>query len=806
MNSIWLDLRYAARMLAKRPGFTLIAFVTLALGIGANTAIFSIVNGVLLRPLPYKDPAQLVSVWERQPNQDHSNFSPAEFLDYQTQNQSFSAMAAYRMMNFTLTGAGEPEQLGGLIVTANFFSLLGVEPVRGRIFGPEDGVTGAPRVAVISHGYWQNRFAADTNIVGKTITLSGEPVTVVGIMPPNFQDDSFQVWVNPHRVVPDFRLHLEVDPASLRNTGYLRAFARLKPGVTLGQAQSDLNGIAARLQQLYPRPTGHAAGLSSLHQQVVGNVRPVLFVLFGAVALVLLIACANVTSLMLARSMDRQKEIAIRLALGASRWQVMRQLLLESVLLTLAGGAGGGLLAAWGVHLFVASKPEDLPRLAAIGLDYKVLVFTLLVSILTGVIFGLAPALAASHPDLNSAFKATSSNVTAVAGRLRLRQALVVAEMALAFVVLIGAGLLVNSFGRLLAVKPGFDPNHLTTMRVMLSDTRYNDSAAKAQFVKELDQRLAAVPGVQGVGISDDLPILQTDSSTRIFIADRADNGADQTPVGLHVINASYFAALGTRLIQGRSFTDHDDAEAPSVFVINQTMARRFWPNEDPVGKRIRYNSKGPFGEIVGVVEDIKYDGLHSADASHVYEPYQQNSWPFLTVAVRSPLDQATLMTAVNREVRGLDPNLPVSNVRSMGEVMGESLARRRLVLTLFSLFAVLALLLAAIGIYGVLASSVAQRTRELGIRIALGATTRGVLQLVLGNGLKLVVLGIAFGLAGAIAANRLLADLLFGVSATDPLTFASIALLLFGVAILASYIPARRATKVDPLVALRYE
>jgi putative ABC transport system permease protein len=709
-------------------------------------------------------------------------------------------------MNFTLTGAGAPEQVGGLIVTANFFSLLGVEPVQGRILQPEDGLAGAPRVAVLSHSYWQKRFASDPNMIGKTITLSAEPVTVVGVMAPNFQDDTHQIWLNPHSVVPDWQLNTEVDLPSLRQIGYLRAFARLKPGVTLGQAQSDLNAIAGRLQQQYPRPTGHGAGLSSLHEQVVGSVKPVLFILFGAVALVLLIACANVTSLMLARSMERQREIAIRMALGAGRWQIMRQLLLESILLTLAGGAGGGLLAAWGVQLFVASKPEDLPRLAAIALDYRVLMFTLLVSILTGVLFGLAPAFAASNPKLNSGFKGASPSATTGAGAIRLRQALVVAEMALAFVVLIGAGLLVNSFSRLLAIKPGFDPDHLITMRLGLRDPRYNEPTAKARFVKELDGRMTSIPGVQGVAISDDLPISQTDSTTRITVDGRADSAADQTPVGLHVINERYFEAMGTRLIKGRNFTERDSSEAPSVFVINQTMARRFWPNEEPIGKRIRYNSKGPFGEVVGVVEDIKYDGLHSLDSPHVYEPYQQNSWPFLTIAVRSQLDQAALIAATHREIQALDPNLAVSNVMTMGEVMGESLARRRLVLTLFSLFAALALLLAVIGIYGVLASSVAQRTRELGIRIALGATPRGVLQLVIGNGVKLVGLGIAIGLAGAIAANRLLADLLFGVSATDPLTFTLIALLLSAVAVLASYIPARRATKVDPLVALRYE
>ena len=535
--------------------------------------------------------------------------------------------------------------------------------------------------------------------------------------------------------------------------------------------------------------------------------RPALFILFGAVGLVLLIACANVTSLMLARSAGRYKEIAIRIALGASRWQIIRQLLLESLLLTLIGGGGGGLLAVWGVHLFVAAKPTDLPRLAAIGLDYKVLVFTFVVSLLTGLVFGLAPALAASNPDLNSAFKDGSPNATAGAGRLRLRQTLVVAEIALTFVVLIDAGLLVNSFTRLLAVKPGFDPTHLSTMRIGLTDQRYSKGSDKARFVKELVARLEAIPGVKGAGISDDLPISQTDSTTRITVDGRPSGTSDdQTPVGLHVINERYFEAIGTRLIKGRAFTERDNSDAPSVFVINQTMARRFWPNEDPLGKRIRYNSKDPFGEIVGVVEDVKYDGLHSVDNAHLYEPYQQNAWPFLTITLRSQLDQSSLIASVQREIWSLDPNLPISNVRTMGEVMAESLARRRLVLTLFTIFACLALLLAAIGIYGVLASSVRQRTRELGIRIALGATTRGVLQLVIGDGLKLVMLGIVIGLAGAIASGRLLAGLLFSVSATDPLTFTLIALLLAGVSVLACYIPARRATKVDPLTALRYE
>ena len=802
---LWQDVRYGVRSLRKNPGFTFIALITLVLGIGANTAIFSVVNAVLLRPLPYKDPEQLVWIWEVQAQQDRSQFSPAEFLDYQSQNQSFIGMAAYRNMSFTLTGNGDPDQIGGLIVTANFFSLLGVEAQEGRIFQPADGIAGAPRVAVISQKYWRQRFAGDKAMIGKTLTISGEPVTLVGVMPSGFQDDSFQIWLNPRQIVPDWQLHSNVNLLSQRSTGYLRVLGRLKPGITIQRAQADLNTIAARLQQQYPRTTGHAAGLSSLHDQVVGNVRPALLVLFGAVGLVLLIACANVTSLMLARATARSKEMAIRIALGARFWQVVRQLLIESLLLTLIGGVGGALLSIWGVKLLVGLKPPELPRTMTIGLDYRVLAFTLLISLLTGLVFGLVPALGTANPDLNSAFKDRSRSATPA--RYRLRQLLVVGEVGLAFIVLIGAGLLLSSFTRLLAVRPGFDPHHLVTMRIGLTDDHYSKQKEKARFVKELDQRLAAIPGVSGVAIGDDLPIEGTDSTTRITVADRpASSPDDLLPVGLHVINPTYFEGLGSNLVKGRPFTERDEQGTPSVFIINQNLAHRLWPNEEAIGKRIRYNNKDPFGEVVGIVEDVKHDGLHLEPSPHLYEPYQQNAWPFLSVALRSQLDQDELVIAVRHEVKALDPNLPVANVRTMEEIMVQSLATRRVILMLFTFFAALALLLTIIGIYGVLAWSVTQRTRELGIRIALGATARQVLQLILAQGLKLVLPGLAIGLAGALALNRLLGKLLFGVSPTDPLTFAVIVLLLTGIAVVACYVPARQATKVDPLIALRHE
>jgi putative ABC transport system permease protein len=809
METLWQDLRFGARSLMKQPSFIALAVLTLSLGIGANTAIFSVVNTVLLRPLPYKDAAQLVAVWDVQGKASQTLFSPAEFLDYQAQNQSFTEMAAYRLMYFTLTGQGEPEQLNGLIVSANFFALLSVPAERGRIFQPEDGRAGAPRVAIISHDFWQKRFGGDPNVIGKSLTLSGEPVTLIGVMPPGFQDTSQsnerQIWLNPHNIVPDWAPNSPVDVLSIRHTGFLRVIARLKPNVTLQQTQTDLDAIAARLQQQYPRPNGHGARAISLHEQTVGNVRPVLLILLGAVSLVLLIACANVTSLMLARAAERYKEMAIRTALGASRWRIVQQLLVESLLLASAGGAGGWLLAVWGVQLIVASSLNEIPRLSEMRLDYRVFAFALIVSVLTGLVFGLAPALAAAKPDLNMALKEGSRSATA--GRNRLRQTLVVAEVALALVVLIGAGLLVSSFTRLLAVKPGFKSQHLLTMRIGLTNQQYSKSVDKKRFVTELNARLEAVPGVESVGIGDDLPIAGTDSSTTLKIQDKpAASPSDLVPVGLHVINPHYFDALGTRLLKGRVFTERDAKGAPSVFIINETLQRRCWPNEDPLGKRIRYNSNDPWGEIVGVVEDVKFDGLHLASTPHLFEPYQQNAWSFLVVTIRSPLDQRTLLAAAQREVRALDPNLPLSNVRMMEEVIAQSLATRRFVLLLFGLFAGLALLLATVGIYGVLTASVSQRTRELGIRIALGATARDVGRLIVGQGLKLVLSGIGIGLVGALALQRLIGKLLFGVSPTDPLTYTVIALLLIGVALLACWLPARRATKVDPLIALRSE
>ena len=797
------DLRFGARMLRKRPGFTLTVVLTLALGIGANSAVFSVVNTILLRPLPYKDARQLVSVMELQGKGCCAMFSPAEFLDYQAQTQSFTEMAAYRSMSFAMTGQGEPEQLNGLIVSANYFSLLGVMAEHGRVFEPTDGVAGAPRVAIITHDFWQTRFGSDPTVIGKTLTLSGEPVTLVGVMPRGFQDTTQdterQIWLNPHQVVPDWQLNSSVDLLSMRNTGYLWGIARLKPNVNFAQANADLDTIAARLQIPYPRRA------TSLQEQMVGDVRPILWLLLGAVSLVLLIACANVTGLMLTRATERAKEIAIRTALGASRGQIVRQLLVESLLLAGLGGLGAWLLSVWSVQVIVASQLREIPRLNEVGVDYRVFAFTLGVSVLTGLVFGLIPALAAARLDLNATLKEGARSVTT--GRNRFRQTLVVSEVALALVVLLGAGLLVNSFRRLLAVNPGVNPQHLLTMRIGLTNERYRKSKDKKQLVNDLNARLEAVPGVESVGFGDDLPIAGTDSHIMLRIKDQpAGSPNELMSAGLHVINPHYFDSLGARILKGRAFTERDVSGAPSVYIINETLARRFWPNENPLGKQVRYNDRDPWGEIVGVVEDIKYDGLHLDSTPHLFEPYLQNAWQFLSITIRSHLDQSSLLPAVRRELSALDPNLPISNIKTMDDVMSQSLAMRRFVLLLFSLFAGLALLLASVGIYGVLSASVAQRTREMGIRRALGATTRDVWRLVVGQGMRLVVLGLVAGFISALVLNRFIEKLLFGVRPKDPLTYAVIGLVFIGVGLLACWLPARRATRVDPLIVLRSE
>jgi putative ABC transport system permease protein len=806
MESFIQDIRFGARMLVKSPGFTLIAVLTLALGIGANTAIFSVVNAVLLRPLPFKEPERLVWVWGTVPESAQANHSPVEFLAFQSQQNSFVDLAAYRNMSFTVTGGGEPEEVQGLIASANYFSLLGTAPLRGRVFNAEDGKAGAARVAVVSHDLWQTRYGGDPNLIGRALTINGETVMVIGVMPPNFSLNPYiRIWLNPRQGVPDFDMNFRGDVQTIRDTHYLRVLGWLKPGVLLEQAQADLNAIAAQLRRQYPDQAEHGARLVSLNELVVGDVRRMLWLLFGAVALVLLIACANVTNLLLARTAARERELAIRAAVGASRFVLLRQLLLESVLLALIGGIAGWWLAWGGIALIRTVGPHAITRLQEVNLDRGVFLFALLISVVTGVIAGLAPALAAAKTDLVAAIKEGGRG--AIAGRSRLRQSLLVAEVALALIVLIGAGLLLRSFARLTAVQPGFATDNLLTFWVTLTSQRYGTETANVRFIKEVTASLEALPGVRGVAISDDFPVQGTDTSDYPEIEGRGPAPDQRILTGFHAINPHYFETMGVRMLAGRAFDSRDDLNATRVVIVNEAFAARAWPSESALGKRLRFGQANqPWNEVVGVVANVKHDGLHIADSPHCYAPHLQQPLSVLAIALRSPLEPAALLASAREAVRRIDPNLPLIEPRSMEERMEQTLVSRRLTLSLFSLFAGVAFVLAIIGLYGVMTYSVAQRRQELGIRMALGATAKDVLQLIVGHGMRLVTLGIALGAIGALAASRLLTTLLFRVSPVDALTFAGVALLLLSVALLACYLPARRAAKVDPLTALRHD
>jgi putative ABC transport system permease protein len=805
---LWQDLRFGARMLLKQAGFTLIAVLTLALGIGANTAIFSVIYHVVLKPLPFHEPEQLVWVWGEQAARKQAPHTPADFLDYQRRNQSFAQMAAFRNMSFALGSAGQPERVDGRIVSADYFALLGVAPRLGRSFAPEDGQAGAARLVLLSHSYWQQRFGGEANIVGQSLTLSGEPATIVGIMPPDFREPGVNLWTNPRQIVPDFVTSSREDMTGVRRNPYLSVMARLKPGVTLPQAQADMDAISAGLRQEYPDLYGgKGVRLVALHEFVVGNTKLTLLLLFGAVGLVLLIVCANVANLTMARAATRTKEFALRAALGAGRGRLIRQLLTESVLLAVAGGICGVGLATWGLNLLVALSPKAVPRLAEIRLDWRVLMFALGASLLTGVVFGVLPALTSARVNLNETLKEGGRDAGAGASQ-RTRGALVAAEVALALVVLVSAGLLVKSFWRLQQVNPGFDATRLTTMLVWPTEAKYVDVAASRAFIRELNARLEKLPGTEGVAISNDLPIRGSDASATPLAEGRPlFKPGEGIQVGRHTVNAAYFQAWKIPLLRGRAFTERDDENAPLVVVINESAAKALWPGEDALGKRMKLARLGSaWAEVVGIVGDVKHDGLQLDSQPHLYTSNLQVPWATLRITVRSSLDAAAVAAAVRGEVQSLDPLQPVSDVKTMETVMAEANAGRQLSLVLFSLFAVIALLLACIGIYGVTAYSVSRRTRELGIRMALGAQSRDVSGLVIRQGMTPVLIGIVMGLAAAFFFTRWMSSLLFRVSANDPLTFAGIALLLVAIALLACYAPARRATKVDPMIALRSE
>jgi putative ABC transport system permease protein len=805
IETFFQDVRYGLRSLLKKPGFTLTAIIALALGIGANTAIVSVINGVLLRSLSYANPDRIVMLWERGLTGERTQnvVSPGNFLDWQKQSTSFEHMAAVADQRVNVTGGGgDPEEIKAQFVSQPFFPALGVQPLVGRSLLPKEHTVGNDLVILLSHELWQTRFGADPEIVGKQATISGRQRTIVGVMPPGFHflDNQVKAW-----------MPLALDPAiNYREvTGrYLRVVARLKPSVTVQQAQGELTGIAKQLEQALPKyNTGWGVTVLPMHEQVVGEIRPILVVLFAAVAFVLLIACANVANLLLARAASRQKELALRAALGASRMRLVRQMLTESVLLALMGGLLGVVLAFWGIHLLIGFGPDNIPRLNEISIDPRVLGFTFGISLLTGLLFGLIPAVQASRPDLNDALKEGSRGSTG--GRSgTFRNVFVVAEVSLALVLLIGAGLMIRSFMRLQSVETGFNPENVLTMRAQLPKKKYSEPHQILDFFKQAQDRIAALPGVQAVGAISFLPLTGGMASRDAFkIVGQPPPKPGQEPgVEVRIVTPTYFRAMGIPLLKGR-LLDERDVKESRVLLINETMAKRYFPGLDPVGKQMEvfWDGSGP-DEIVGVVGDIHEGALNKEPEPAIYWSHPRVPYSGMALVVRTSGDASRFGAAVQKEIRAIDPDQPVADVRTMQQVISKSIARPRFNTLLLTIFAGVALVLASVGLYGVMNYSATQRTHEVGIRMAMGATRVDIMRLVVGNGMMLTLTGIGIGVLASWALTRVMANLLFGVTATDLPTFIVVSAVLTAVAFVANYIPARRATRVNPVIALRYE
>jgi len=801
MDTLVQDVRFALRRLAHAPGFTAVVVVTLALGIGANSAIFSVVNSVLLTPLPYADPSRLVLVWERKGPADHNVVNPGNYLDWKDRASVFSGFAAVSWANLTFTG-DQAELVDGRAVTPDFFGVLGVAPALGRTFTEEESRPHGPRVIVLSNALWRRRFGADPAVVGRAVPVAGGSATVVGVMPPSFRplpwgDEEY--W-EPMRLAPDAR--------SAHSGRYLMTIARLKKGVTLAQAQADLDGIARNLARAYPDfDTGWSTNVVPLTEQVVGKAQRVLWLLFGAVTLVLLIACANVANLALARALAREKDLVVRAALGASRWRLIRQGLVETGLLGLAGGGAGLLLASWGVGLLVAAAPDAVPRVADIRLDPRVVGFTMVVALGVGLLFGL-PAAVGWRRDGRSLHGA-GARTTHGASAARLRDALVIVQTSLAIVLLVGAGLLVRSLRELTEVEPGFDPTHVSTVALQLPVTTYPDSTRQVLFYDQLLQRLRSMPGIAAAGITSWLPMAPGNAATGLTVVGRPAPLPGQKPdASIREVDPGYFAAMDIPLRRGRLLALTDRAGAPPVAVISEAMARRLWPGEDPVGQHIKVDWTHPDAEVevVGIVGDVLHDGLDAEAQPTLYYPFAQEPQGFAYLALRSAVDPAALTTMLRSAVSDIDREVPVRGLTPMTERISGTMSDRRYPMMLISLFALLALVIAAVGLYGLLAYAVGRRTQEFGVRMALGAAPGDVLRLVLRSGLGLTLAGIIVGWLGGWGAGRALGSLLYDVHPTDPVTFAAVGGLFLIVALAATLIPARRAARVDPMVALRSE
>ncbi len=807
INCFMNDLKFAFRQLLKNPGFTVVAVLTLALGIGANTAIFSVVRGVLFRPLLYQDPDRLAMLWtdDSRHNIREEGVSYPNFLDWRGQSRSFEDMAlCSRRLFFTLFGTDESQRIDGSLVSANLFRLLGVAPALGRDFLPDEFERGDP-VLLISQGLWRRRFGASPDAIGSTVVLDGRPYRVVGVMPVNFRfpDPETDVW-QPLTAFPRWR-SIEAN----RYNDFGRVVGRLGPNITIAQAQAEMNAIGRRLAAQYPTTDPDFAGFGvnvvPLLVQVTGrSTRLALAVLFGAVVVVLLIACANLANLLLARAAAREREIAVRAALGAGRARLVQQLMTESALLSLAGGALGLALAHAAIQALLSLRPASIPRLEEIRTDGAVFMFTVGVSLLASVLFGLLPALTISSSELQSSLKGGMRGATGVAGSRRMRGGLVVAEFALAVILLCGAGLLLRSFLRVQAVDPGFRPDHVLSLRIALHSSKEGDEIVN--YYQQVLERVGSLPGVEATGLAEDV-LQRRNPDLNVTVEGRP----PVAPIGLSddSISSAFFRAMGVRLLRGRFFTDQDRRGSLPVAIINETMARHFWPGEDPIGKRFKAGgaqSATPWLAVVGIVADVRRQGLERQPIALYFRPFLQRPWVNMDLIVRTTPDPVALATAVRNEIYAVDKTVPVYSVTTLEQQIGELSSQRRYHTLLLSLFAALALVLAAIGVYGLLHYSVSQRTQEIGVRMALGARAADVLRMVIAEGLVLAALGVASGLLGALWVTEALSSLLFGVTPTDPVTFAVVALLLIAVAAAASFVPARRAARVDPMVALRYE
>jgi putative ABC transport system permease protein len=812
MDAFFRDLRYSVRVLIKSPGFTVVAVLSIALGIGANTTVFSVINAVLLKSLPYKDPSSLVLLWGDSRTESnlkgHNQVSATDIADFRKQATVFEDVTTYTGWNPIMSGDGQPARVPAIQVGDGFFKIMKGDPVLGRVFTAEEQEDGKDFSIILSHGLWQRRFGGDENIIGKTVDLNGRPYTIVGVMGADFRP------LPASLVFPEGQFYRPVAEAyddEQRDARHLRAIARLKPGVTVEQAKTEVSVIARRLEQEHPTTNkGYGANVVSITDEIVGGIRPILLMIFGAVVFVLLVACANVANLLLARSTARYKEITIRSAIGAARVQLVRQLLTESLVLALVSGGIGFLFSLWGTSLVQSIGSKINPMFSEIRVDMRCLAFTFGISIFTGLLFGLAPALQISKPNLAESLKESGRGSGQSATRNRLRSTLVVSEIAITLVLLVCAGLLIRTIVRLRSVNTGFNTKNVLAMNIGLPAIKYPKPENLVSFYKQVTERIAVIPGVKAAGTTSVLPLSDNFDGRGLVVEDHPKPRGEEITVDLYVTTPGYLRAMEIPLLKGRQINEQDTSDSLRVALINKTMAAQLWANEDPIGKRIKFpgteKSPQPWRTVVGVVSDVAQYALDQQPPMQIYIPHEQFPTSYNTIVVKTENDAESVISAVRREIQTVDKDQAVFNVTTLEQLFGDSILIRSFVMMLLMTFAALALLLAAIGIYGVMSYVASQRTHEIGIRMALGAQARDVLKLIVGNGLVLTLIGVALGIAGAFALTRLLSDLLFNVSTTDLLTFSVVPAVLTAVALIACYIPARRATKIDPLVALRHE